>query len=81
MQSEDYPYISITLTQINLKENLFEVQAIIKIAHQTKSYSFNILPQQDNNYRGYLKLNINDFDMEAPRKLLGTIQVDPIINY
>ncbi len=35
MQSEDYPYISITLTQINLKEDVFEVEALIKIAYQT----------------------------------------------
>ncbi len=80
MQSEDYPYISITLTQINLKEDVFEVEALIKIAHQTNLYAFNILPQHNNNYNGNLKLNINDFDMEAPRKLLGTIQVDPVIN-
>lgn len=80
LQSEEYPNITITLTQISIKEDFFKVEAMIEIADQTNFYSFNIVPQQDHNYIGNLELNINDFDMEAPRKLLGAIQVDPVIN-
>lgn len=80
MKSDEYPNIIITLTQINSKENHFNVDAMIEIADQINLYTFSIIPQHGNNYKGNLELNINDFDMEAPVKLLGAIKVDPNIN-
>lgn len=80
MQSDEHPYIIITLTQINIKDNSFVVDAMIEIAEEINLYTFTIQPQHGNNYKGNLGLNINDFDMEAPVKLLGAIKVDPNIN-
>lgn len=80
MQSDEYPNITITFTQIDIKEHQYKVDAMIEIADEINLYTFIILPQHGNNYKGNLELNINDFDMEAPVKLLGTIKVDPNIN-
>lgn len=80
MQSEKHPYIIITFTQINIKDDNILVDATIEIADEVNLYTFIIEPQQSNNYKGKLKLNITEFDMEAPTKLLGAIKVDPNIN-
>ncbi|WP_176752655.1 hypothetical protein [Psychroflexus sediminis] len=80
MQSEDYPNVGITLIQIAVKEKVYVVDAMIEIADEINVYSFVISPRQGDHYTGSLELNINDFDMEAPRKLLGAIKVDPNIN-
>ncbi len=80
MQSEDYPFITIAFTKISIMKGYFEVNTVIEIADQSQAYTFNIFPRQNTNYIGTLKLNINDFDMKAPKKLLGTIQVNPNIS-
>jgi hypothetical protein len=83
MESDKFPHIKIIFEEIIVMENGFEIFAQIEIAQKFNQCSFIISTQNNYNYTGKLELNIKDFDMEAPRKLLGAIKVDPeiIINF
>jgi len=83
MESDEHPHVKINFEQIRVKNNDFEVIANIEIADQINQYTFIISTQDKRNYFGNLELNIEDFGMEAPKKLLGAIKVDPniVINF
>lgn len=83
MESEKYPHIKISFKQITPKNKDFEISARIKIAGEENEYTFTIASDDLQSYLGTLELNIEDFGMEAPRKLFGAIKVDPniIINF
>lgn len=80
LKSEEYPEILLELKEIvqNL-ENPSEVKAAIKLhlAGKSKLYYVPIQLKEDENISvsGNLKLNISDFDLEAPKKALGLIVV------
>ncbi|NBC57783.1 MAG: hypothetical protein GVY05_05805 [Bacteroidetes bacterium] len=79
MESEEHPHIKIKFKKIEVGNDEFLVHSQIEIAHKVNSYSFTISTINNYNYCGSLELNIEDFGMEPPRKLLGAIQVDPLI--
>ncbi len=80
MQTDLYPNISIKLNQVKVEQEAYIITANIKIAGKSKKYKFDMCHNQDNNYTGELSLNIQDFDLQAPNKLLGAIKVDPVID-
>lgn len=79
MQTDEYPHISIKLNHIKAKKDTYAVNTAIKIAGKSKTYTFEMCHTQNHNYTGELSLNIEDFDMQAPKKLMGAIKVDPVI--
>lgn len=79
MESEKHPHIKINFEEVKVLDNSFEVIAKIEIAHKVNRYAFEISTHDKKNYLGSLELSIEDFDMEAPRKLFGAIKVDPDI--
>lgn len=80
MQSDEHPYILINLIQIYSEASHYKIDAMIEIADEVNLYTFTVSLKDGYHYQGNLELNINDFDMQAPVKLLGAIKVDPNIN-
>lgn len=80
LQSDRYPKITLKLKEINLKshkKNTADALIDIEIAGSTNSYrmktEFDF--EQDWLITGKLKLNIKDFDLQAPKKMFGLIVV------
>lgn len=79
MESEKHPHVKINFKEIEVVKNDFQVTAMIEIAGKTNNYTFDISSEDQKNYLGTLEINIEDFNMEGPRKLFGAIKVDPNI--
>lgn len=80
LQSHSYPQITLSLKEIKLrphKRNSADALIAIKIAGMTRSYHMETTFQYDEDWfiSGKLKLNIKDFNLEAPTKMLGLIVV------
>jgi hypothetical protein len=80
LKSEDYPEIELHLKEIKkIETNPSEVNALLElhIAGKTKSYHMPLVIDENENIcvSGVLKLDITDFNLEAPKKALGLIVV------
>ena len=78
IKTEEYPEISLELKKLCIATPTeATADLIISIAGKTKAYKVPVkivngaIPQ----YRGDLTLNINDFDLKPPKKMLGLIVV------
>ena len=80
LQTEEYPHILIEPTRIKKENNTYTVTTDIQIAGKEKTYSFEMLHNKGDNYIGVLSLNIEDFEMDPPNKLMGIIKLDPHID-
>lgn len=80
LKSDEYPRIILRLKQIKLKpnkEHIADALIEIEIAGLTHTYHMETEFHQDEDWHisGQLKLNITDFDLKAPKKMLGLIVV------
>ena len=80
LKTEKHPQIFLSLKKIKRKpntKNVVEALVEIKIAGKSKHYTLNAKVNQKDelNILGNLKLNINDFNLEAPKKMMGLIVV------
>lgn len=80
LQSDIYPRITLTLKEIKLnphKKNIADALIDIEIAGLTNSYQMKteFYYKQDWLILGKLKLNIKNFDLEAPKKVFGLVVV------
>lgn len=80
LKSDKYPLITLKLIEIKTKpnqQNKADALVEIEIAGLSHSYRMQteILYNGHWNISGQLKLNIVDFELEAPRKMLGLIKV------
>ncbi|SEQ14670.1 YceI-like domain-containing protein [Hyunsoonleella jejuensis] len=84
LNSETYPNIIITLNEVESyaeNDNIIQANVDIEIAGVVNSYTF---PMQVNMYdtmqiSGILDVNICDFNMKPPKKALGLVVVNEII--
>lgn len=77
--AEHYPEIVIEIDKAELISSTYiKVNIIVQIANKNKRYE---LPVKINNdrFQGKFKINIRDFGLEPPKKALGLIQVDEMI--
>lgn len=77
LKAEEYPHIVLNVKEINtIKENI-TARLDVTIAGIDKEYlvpvSYN---QNTNNVKGQLRLDIKDFKLKSPKKLLGMIVVN-----
>ncbi|WP_142786285.1 YceI family protein [Changchengzhania lutea] len=85
LKSKKYPQINLKLKELKelntQKGHVMQVLLDLEIAGITKSYKIPVtLEGSDNLFvRGLLVLNICDFNIEPPKKLMGIISVDEII--
>lgn len=80
LKSEEHPNIFLRLKQIKKKhhdKNSIEALIEIEIAGITKSYQMDAKLTNDHNLiiSGLLKLNISDFNLKAPRKMMGLVVI------
>lgn len=80
LQSESYPHIVLNLKELKKKsnsKNTIDALIEIQIAGISKIYTMETQFHYDENWHisGILKLNIKDFDLAAPKKMLGLIVV------
>lgn len=78
IQSDEYPEILLEVNRVKIKsESKGVANVCITIAGIQKFYDVpvNIQKGAISNFEGKLSLNINDFNLEPPKKLFGIIQV------
>lgn len=77
LKAEDYPHIKIAVNEIVASNNALTAKVKVEIAGIAKDYIIPIVfDQKSNNVKGELKLNIKDFKLKSPKKLLGMVVVD-----
>lgn len=84
LKTETHPQIILTLNNLFLKtdyKNTVEASVSIKMAGVEKQYNIPVeLNQKDNfDVKGQMSLNISDFNLEPPQKMLGLIKVKNVI--
>lgn len=85
LKTDQYPKITLTLLEIEQPWNSeAELEAKIKlnIAGKTNTYHINLKHTSGNTetfVNGKLKLNIKDFNIEPPKKMLGLVVVNEMI--
>lgn len=80
LKSDTYPEIILRLKEIKLKPynaNVVNALVEIEIAGIKRLYTMEVKFENKEDWliNGQLKLNINDFDLKAPKKMLGLIVV------
>ncbi len=77
LKVEEYPHIVLNVKEINmLKEDLI-AKLNVKMAGVEKDYLVPVTFNPNNgNVKGILKLNIKDFQLKSPKKLLGMVVVN-----
>lgn len=78
LKSDQYPEILLEINQVKLRTKEFGVATIcITMAGKQKYYDvpINIKDEHIAQFQGELELNIQDFNLEPPKKLFGIIVV------
>jgi len=78
LNANEYSYIFIDLKEFSsLEENNITAKVNVEIAGVKKEFVLPItFDSKTNNVKGVLNLNINDFKLKPPKKLLGMIKVN-----
>ncbi len=79
LNAEKYENIKIKVLSIIPDNDCVYVIADIKISGFTKEYKFIVNASDDGSFKGSLDLNICDFGMKPPTKMLGLVKVDETI--
>ena len=75
LKADAFSYITINVKEINRTSSEYNCTATVEIAGKHKDYEIPICLSKNNNIKGTLKLNINDFDLKTPKKAFGLIAV------
>jgi hypothetical protein len=77
LKAEEYPHIVINVRELIIVKENISAKLNIKIAGIEKEYMVPVAYNQNNgNVKGQLKLNIKDFKLKSPKKLLGMVVVN-----
>lgn len=77
LKAEEYPHIVINVKEINTAKENITAKLNVKIAGVEKEYLVPVIFNSNtNNVKGLLKLNIKDFKLKSPKKLLGMVVVN-----
>ncbi|MCG1037114.1 YceI family protein [Polaribacter sargassicola] len=83
LKSEKFPQILLNLKEVEKKETTTEALVEMTIAGVSKTYKIPVITENDNTellVSGKLNLNIEDYHLEAPKKMLGLVVVSEMIN-
>lgn len=77
LKTSEYPQISLQLIKVNFLQPDKGIALVnITIAGISREYTLPInIPKALDRFTGNLRLNINDFNLEPPRKMLGLIVI------
>ncbi|HBK82821.1 MAG TPA: hypothetical protein DDZ41_04370 [Flavobacterium sp.] len=80
LKADAYPHILIDVKEISTKKDNLTTKVVVKIAGVENEYcvptDFN---QHNKSVKGNLKINIKDFKLKSPKKLLGLVVVDDYV--
>jgi polyisoprenoid-binding protein YceI len=77
LKAEEYPHIVINVKEINTIKESITTKIGVKIAGIEKEYTVPVTYNQNtSNVKGQLRLNIKDFKLKSPKKLLGMVVVN-----
>lgn len=77
LKADEYPHIVINVKEINTTKENITAKLNVKIAGVEKEYLVPVIFNSNtNNVKGLLKLNIKDFKLKSPKKLLGMVVVN-----
>jgi hypothetical protein len=77
LKADENPHIVINVKEINNTKENITAKLNVKIAGIEKEYTVPVTYNQTtNNVKGQLKLNIKDFKLKSPKKLLGMVVVN-----
>ncbi|WP_179351991.1 YceI family protein [Winogradskyella vidalii] len=84
LNTEEFPQITLKLKEIaevDINQSTVIATVEITISNIVRTYKVPVAVNRDNNLRvsGKMPLDINDFDLVAPTKMLGMIKVSPKI--
>lgn len=81
LKADVYPHIEINVKEIStVKENI-SAKLKVKIAGVENEYCVPVIFNSNtNNVKGQLKLNIKDFKLKSPKKLLGMVVVNDYVD-
>lgn len=84
LSADQFPYIDIKLNSVTVyDERQARVKADVLIQGKRNTYEIPVAYQilaENQIYQGVLSLNIRDFEIEPPKKMLGMVTVDEMIN-
>lgn len=81
LNTKEFPQILIQLKEIEYLQESIKACIEMEIAGVSKTYTLHVTQTKENihNILGVLELDISDFNLESPTKLLGIIVVSDII--
>ena len=81
LKADDYSHIDINLKELILDKKEIIAKTCIEIAGVKREYEVPVsFDSKNSNVKGVLRLNINDFCLKAPKKLLGFVIVDEYVS-
>lgn len=80
LKSKAFPHVNIKILTITPHKDTYLADVEVHIAGYSKHYQIEVLSPEKNHFLGELLLDITDFNLESPKKIMGLIQVDDIIN-
>lgn len=77
LKSHEYSNIVVVINEIIETNTGMIAKVIIEIAGVEKKYTFPVIfDANENNVKGELKIDIKDFKLKAPKKILGLIKLN-----
>ncbi len=77
LKADSYPHIQIDIVALKHNNHKLTAVAAIKIAGVVKQYEIPVeINEETKNVKGELKLNIKDFKLKSPKKILGLIKLN-----
>lgn len=77
LKADDYSHIEIDLEELLTNKNEITAKICVEIAGVKKQYSIPVaFDPKKRNVKGILKINIKDFYLKSPKKLLGIVTLD-----
>lgn len=83
VKSDQFPSIRIEVCRLLNYDDFIKAQVEISIAEQSKFQDINVYTEEGDSrtdFKSVLDVNITDFNLEAPTKMMGLIKVDEEIS-
>lgn len=77
LKADDYSHIEIDVEELVTNKNAITAKICVEIAGIKKQYAVPVtFDPKKQNVKGILKINIKDFYLKSPKKLLGIVTLD-----
>lgn len=80
LQAEKFPHIDIKVNSITPHQTQYLADVEVHIAGHTKNYQLQVENPDKSHFTGDLIVDITDFGLESPKKMMGLIKVDQLID-